>query len=155
MSLIQINSSRSFSPAWWGIFAILIVLFAPAISRSPEHSTLGAENSSVMTGSVAGFDSAENRVAATGMKDHQSSISDQLGHMQMQLNASANDVSVHEDLSCSYCGIIDQLVAINLDDSLLQWPGNFSAFISREYFDFPLFDFINQSEFQPRAPPFN
>ncbi len=107
-----------------------------------------------MTGSPASFVSGASRVAATGMKDHQSSISDQLGHMQMQLNASANDVSVHEELSCSYCGIIDQLVAINLDDSQLKWPGIFSAFISREYFDFPLLGFIEQSEFQPRAPPY-
>ncbi|WP_369790026.1 DUF2946 family protein [Rouxiella sp. WC2420] len=154
MSLILINSSRSFSPAWWGIFAILIVLFAPAISRSLEHFTLGAAKTSATTDSMASFVSGADRVIATGMKDHQSSISEQLGRMQMQLNASANDVSMHEDLSYSYCALIDQMAIISLGNVMLQLSGNLRAFIPREHFDSPLFSFFKQAEFQPRAPPF-
>lgn len=154
MSLILINSSRSFSPAWWGIFAILILMLTPAISRSLDHFSMGAAKTSVATGSVASFVSGANRVIATGMKDHQSSISEQLSRMQMQLNASANDVSMHEDLPCSHCALIDQLSIISLGNVMLQWSGNLSAFVPREHFDSPLLSFFKQLEFQPRAPPF-
>ncbi len=115
---------------------------------------MGAVKTSATTGSVASFVSGANHVLAKGVKGHQSSISEQLSHMQMQLNASANDVSVHEDLSCSYCAIIDQVAIINLGNVMLQLSGNFSAFIPREHFDSPLFIFFKQLEFQPRAPPF-
>jgi len=154
VSLILINSSRSFSPAWWGIFAILMLLLAPAISRSLEHFSMGTAESSATTNSVASFVSGANRVIATGIKDHQSSISDQLGRMQMQLNASANDVSVHEDLSCSHCALIDQLTIINVGNVMLQWSGKLSSVLPREHFDSPLFSIFKLSESQPRAPPF-
>ncbi len=114
---------------------------------------MGAVNTSATTGSMASIVSGANHVIAKGMKDHQSSISEQLGRMEMQLNASANDVSMHEDLSCSYCALIDQLAIINLGNVMLQLSGNFRAFIPREHFDSPLFIFFKQLEFQPRAPP--
>lgn len=174
MPIHQMSPHRSLSPTWWGVFAILMLLLAPAICRSLVQPNMGMLLPSVT--SEQGVDinmntayptavnslannplantSSENNPLFNNVSSGRSSQNARhFASPQRATSSGIGEATLVDVVTNNYCELSDPVLVVSLFVLLLCWPDLRRSPAPRIHADSPLFTSVKQSGSRPRAPP--